>query len=138
MVDKGGHHLVAVRVLVVAGMDGAVIEGQDLRAGKAQQDGRMGGDDELSAAFGTAADLHEKGQLALGREGRFRFVQQIEASGAEAVLHQLQKALAVGFLVIVLGDSSGTPAVFILFCSNIIKTLGTQKISPPRSADAAR
>lgn len=138
MVDEGGHHLVAVRVLVFAGMDGTVIKCQDLRARQAQQNGGMGGYDELGAVSGAAVYFHQERQLALRREGGLRFIEQVEAVRTEAVLHQLQKALAVGFFMIVLGDSAGAPAVFVFFCRDVIKAFGTQKISPPRSADAAR
>ena len=74
-------------------MDGAFIEGQDLRIRDAQKDGRMGRYDKLCACAGAAVDLHQKCQLPLWGKRRLRLVEQVEAVGTECVLDQLQETL---------------------------------------------
>ena len=138
VIEKYIHYLITVGVFVGARVDPALVEGKNLRARKPEKDRGMGSDDELRAALRAAVDLRKQRQLPLRGQGCLGLIEKIEAAGSKRVLRERKKALSVGFFVVMLGDSSGAPAVFILFCSNIIETLGTQKISPPRSADAAR
>ena len=56
---------------------------KDLRLRKRQNNGRMGGDDELRIFLHHLLDCGEKGQLPHGRERRFRLVEQIQAAGAD-------------------------------------------------------
>ena len=78
--------LVAVGLLVGDGMDGAVVEGEDGGARKAQQNGRMGDDKKLSPGLGAGVDFPKKRQLPLGGQGRLRLVQEINPAAPEVVL----------------------------------------------------
>lgn len=75
----------------------AVVEGEDLRAGVAEQDRRVGGDEELGvlvAAKGVV-DEDEEGELALRGEGGFGFVEEEEAVAGELVLEEGEEGFAV-------------------------------------------
>ena len=63
----------------------AVVEGEDLGAGVAEQDGGVGGDDELCVleAPESVVNEDEEGQLTLRGEGGFGFVEQEEAIAGE-------------------------------------------------------
>ena len=91
----------------------------------------MADDDELGAAFGTVADLHQQCQLALWREGCFRLVENIDAVGIEPLLGKGKEALTVGFLVIMLGGVVCVGIVFF-FGGHIIEALRPQEITAPR------
>ncbi len=95
----------------------------------------MADDDELGAAFGTVADLHQQCQLALWREGCFRLVENIDAVGIEPLLGKGKEALTVGFLVIMLGGVVCVGIVFF-FGGHIIEALRPQEIAAPRPAVA--
>ena len=95
----------------------------------------MADDDELGAAFGTVADLHQQCQLALWREGCLRLVENIDAVGIEPLLGKGKEALTVGFLVIMLGGVVCVGIVFF-FGGHIIEALRPQEIAAPRPAVA--
>lgn len=95
----------------------------------------MADDDELGAAFGTVADLHQQCQLALWREGCLRLVEDIDAVGIEPLLGKGKEALTVGFLVIMLGGVVCVGIVFF-FGGHIIEALRPQEIAAPRPAVA--
>lgn len=78
--------------------------------------------DELGAALGTVADLHQQCQLALWREGCLRLVEDIDAIGIEPFLGKGKEALAVGFLVIMLGGVVCVGIIFF-FGGHIIEAL---------------
>ena len=84
-------------VFVGDGVDDAVVETEDLGAGRGEQDGRVGGDEELRV--GVLADgvveEDEEGELALGRECGFGFVEEEEAGAAELVVEDGEKGFAV-------------------------------------------
>ena len=82
-------------------VNGSVVEREDLRAWEAEQDGRVGGDNELRGAVGAEHVMHEDehGELALRGEGGFGFVEEEEAVLAHAGFEQGQEAFAVGKLV---------------------------------------
>ena len=103
-------------------MDGAVVEGEDGRAGKSQQNGGVGGDEKLGAPLGGAVNLRQQCQLPLGGEGRLRLVKQKNAGTAQPPLEQAHKAFPVGPVVIPLG---GMPEVGILHLlgGNVVKAL---------------
>ena len=77
-------------------------------------------------------DLHEESQLPLWGQSCLRLIEQIDAFAGKIVLHELQKALAVRTAMIVFRTAAGEPAVFLLRGRDIIKALGTQKITPAR------
>ena len=56
-----------------------------------QQDRRMRGDDQLRLMMNQPVQQRQHAQLALRRERRFRFVQQIDAVPLEPMLQQRQK-----------------------------------------------
>jgi hypothetical protein len=76
----------------------AFVEGQDLCAGVAEQNRRVGGDDELSVFIGTqcVVDEDEKGELPLGGERSLGFVEQEEAVALELVFEEGEKGFSVG------------------------------------------
>ena len=87
-------------------MDAAAIEGEDLRARVAEQDGRVGGDDELGVLVVAqgVVDEDQEGELALRGEGSFGFVEEEEAGAAELVVEDGEEGFSVGALVE--GDAS--------------------------------
>jgi hypothetical protein len=65
----------------------AFVEGENLCAGIAEQNGRVSGDDELCVfvAAQRVVDEKKKGELALRREGGFGFVEEEESVAGELV-----------------------------------------------------
>ena len=61
-----GGSFMSLGFLVGTGMDGAIVEGEDGRAGKSQQNRGMGGDEKLGAPLGGAVNLRQQCQLPLG------------------------------------------------------------------------
>lgn len=61
---------------------------------------------ELAALLGHFVYKEDEGELSLGREGSFRFVDQIEAAGYDTRLEEVQKAFAVRVVVEVFSVSS--------------------------------
>ena len=82
-------------------VDAAAVEGEDLGSGVAEQDGGVGGDDELSVLVVAqgVVDEDEEGELALGGEGGFGFVEEEEAGAAELMVEDGEEGLAVGAVV---------------------------------------
>ena len=62
-------------------VDVGVVERKDLRSGVAEEDGGVGGDDELGVLVVAegVVDEDEEGELPLGGEGGFGFVEEEEA-----------------------------------------------------------
>ena len=76
-------------------MNWSLVKTEDIRIGNSQQNRRMGSNDKLCPLLHTPDDFPEQRQLALRRQGRFRFVQKIQAIRTEIVMYQGKKALAV-------------------------------------------
>ena len=110
-------------------MDPAVIEAEDRAVRHAEKDRRMGDDDELGIAFCTPLDLQQKGQLALRTQSRFRFIEQVQAVSSEVVLGNGEKAFAMGFHVVMLGNAARAFAVFFLHGCDIVKALRPQEVT---------
>ena len=78
-------------------VDMAFVEGEDLCAGVSEQDGRVGGDDELCVLVTAqgVVDEKEQGKLALRGECGFGFVEKEETIALEFVFKQCEEGLAV-------------------------------------------
>ena len=80
-----GCYLVVFGVFVLGGGDALLVEVVEGGLGVGHEDGGVGGDDELGALLGEFVYAGEEGELALGGEGGFGFVENVEAVGSEAV-----------------------------------------------------
>lgn len=67
----------------------------DPGVGIAEQDGGVGGDDQLRASVHQLVDLGQEGQLPRRRQCSLRFVQDIEAVTSEPVVEQSKEAFAM-------------------------------------------
>ena len=100
---KGGEEIAVeaemVRVLEGDRPYGTPIEAEDAGPGQGQQNGRVGGHDELGeAAAGYPAEEVTQLQLSPGRECAFGLVEQIQALHSVAALEERHVALTMRFL----------------------------------------
>ena len=95
MVDKQCGHGIAVRLLIAAEMRLPVIKSQDFSIRQAEQNRRMGDDDELCSFICTEIYFPQIGKLSLRRKRRFRLVEEIETIGAKIVFRKGKEAFAV-------------------------------------------
>ena len=88
-----------LRLTIAHFLNGISIEVEEDRTRVAQDDGRVSGDEELRMARGREVmnDLEERG-LALRRQCRFRFIQEVD-SLLEAIGEESHEGFAVGLLV---------------------------------------
>jgi hypothetical protein len=99
----------------------AVVKGEDLGAGVAEQDGGVGGDDELCVleAAESVVNEDEEGQLTLRGEGGFGFVEQEEAVAGEFAFEEGEEGLAVRAgvqaLAAIAGKNPRTEDLFVQF-----------------------
>src|SRR5258708_13743949 len=90
------------RLVRAGGAHARIREEPDRGARKSDKKGRMSRDDELHVSPGLALAHHRhEFELPLGREGRLRLVDQIEAAlaEAEAELEEGEKRLSVAALM---------------------------------------
>ncbi len=137
MIDENLCHLITLGLFIGTRMDHTAVEREDLSAGQSEQDWRVRGNDELSAALRTAVNFHEQRELPLGRQCCFGFIEKIDPVLTEGILNQCKKALPVRFLVVVLRNAAGPSAVLVLHGGNIVEALRAEKVSVDRSANAA-
>ena len=95
VVDEKFRYLIAGCFFVRAAVNRPFVKAADLRIGNSQQNGRMGGNDKLRTFLHTPDDFPEQCQLSLRRQGRFGFVQKIQAIRTEIVMYQSKKTLPV-------------------------------------------
>ena len=81
------------------GAQGVAIQGEQLRAGQTQQNGRVRDQDKLRVGLGQAVDFQQQRQLALGRQRSLGLIQQIQPLGLKIGLHHSQKTLAMGLMM---------------------------------------
>lgn len=90
---------VMLRVLVCDLLDAVCGELEDARIGVGHKDRRMRGHDELRAFGYQVMNPGEHRQLALGRERRLGFVEDVQTLSAEALSHQGEKGFAMRLFV---------------------------------------
>lgn len=75
-------------------MNWSLVKTEDIRIGNSQQNGGgMGSNDKLCPLLHTPDNFPEQCQLSLRRQGRFGFVQKIQAIRTEIVMYQSKKTL---------------------------------------------
>lgn len=83
-------------VVLGAGDRALLVDLEDPRARQREQDGGVGGDDDLASLRGQ---VRQQCHAAAHRQRRLRFVEDVEPARAEPVDGQVQERLAVGALV---------------------------------------
>jgi hypothetical protein len=76
-----------------------------------EEDGRVGGDDELAVLQHEVMDSYEGGHLPLGREGGLGLIEKIESIPAHAAGEEREKGLAMGALMRGLASPVGERSV---------------------------
>ena len=114
-------------------MDGLLPQQQYLPLGVSHQNGRVGGNQQLGASTHQPVNFRQQSQLPGGGEGRFGFVQQVDALSPEPVVHQAEKALPVGLVVqrlaavvpvkLLRGRREAPLGEFFHLCGGVVKAL---------------
>src|SRR5262245_53279341 len=92
-------HSVVLRLLVPHGGEASVVQEEYLRTRVGHEDRGVGGDDELRVAVDELTHSPQHSQLARRGQGRFGFVEDVEAIPTEAIEQERKKGLPVRLFV---------------------------------------
>lgn len=120
---------IVLGLLILHFFDPGLRELVEQRAGKGEEDGGVGGDDELRAVFDQQVHVAEEDELAAGGEGGFGLVEDVEAFGSETVFDQGEEGLAVRFFMernAAVGVGDGKP---LDFGGDVEKAFGAEEVA---------